>query len=72
MMKSMKMRPAAAEVARLHTDFVSVFVLDQVDRRQAVAAEALGMRPLRNTIMRGPRERRALTRVVVRGLGMEA
>jgi hypothetical protein len=43
MMKSMKMRPSAAGVARLYTDFVSVFVLDQVDRRQAAAGEALGM-----------------------------
>jgi hypothetical protein len=63
MMKTMKTRLSAAEVARLYTDFVSVIVLDQVDRWQAVVVEELGMRPgVRNTIMRGQRERRALAR----------
>jgi len=73
MMRSMKMRPAAAEVAGLYEDWVNMFVLDEVDRRQTAAVEALGMRPVvTNTIMRGLRERQALARVVVRELGIAA
>ena len=33
MMKSMRLRPAAAEVAQLYADFAGVFVLDEVDRK---------------------------------------
>ncbi len=73
MMKSMRLRPAAAEVARLYADFVGVFVLDEVDRKQAAAVEKLGMRPVvTNTVMRGPRETKSLARVVVRELGIDA
>ncbi len=73
MMKSMRLRPAAAEVARLYADFVSVFVLDEVDQKQAVLVEKLGMRPVvTNTVMRGLRERKSLARVVVRELGIDA
>ncbi len=69
MMKSMRLRPAAVEVARLYADFAGVFVLDEVDRKQAVDVEKLGMRPVvTNTVMRGLRERKALARVVVRKL----
>ena len=73
MMKSMRLRPAAAEVARLYADFVGVFVLDEVDRKQAAQVEKLGMRPVvTNTIMRGLRERKSLARVAVRELGIDA
>jgi LPPG:FO 2-phospho-L-lactate transferase len=73
MMKSMHLRPAADEVAQLYADFVSVFVLDAVDRKQATLVEKLGMRPVvTNTIMRGLRERKSLARVVVRELGIDA
>jgi LPPG:FO 2-phospho-L-lactate transferase len=73
MMKSMRARAAAAEVARLYTDFAAVFVLDEVDRKQAAEVEALGVRPaVTNTIMSGRRERIALARVVARELGIEA
>jgi LPPG:FO 2-phospho-L-lactate transferase len=69
MMKSMRLRPAAVEVARLYADFAGVFVLDEVDRKQAVDVEKLGMRPVvTNTVMRGLRERKALARVVLRKL----
>lgn len=69
MMKSMRLRPAAAEVARLYADFAGTFVLDQVDRKQAAQVKALGMRPVvTNTIMRGLRERKSLARAVVREL----
>lgn len=71
MMKSLNMRPAAAEVAKLYADFVNVFVLDEVDRKQAAAVESLGMRPVvTGTVMHGRRERKALARVVVRELGI--
>jgi LPPG:FO 2-phospho-L-lactate transferase len=73
MMKSMKLRAAASEVARLYVDFTSVFVMDEVDRKQAAQVEALDMRPVvTNTIMRGLRERKALARVVLRELGCRA
>lgn len=71
MMKSMGMRASAAEVARLYQDFAGVFILDEVDRKQAAQVEALGMRPVvTNTIMRGLRERKALARAVARELGI--
>ncbi len=73
MMKSMKIRPAAVEVAKLYADFVSLFVLDEVDSKQSAAVEELGMHPLvTGTIMHGQRERKALARVVVRELGIQS
>jgi len=72
MMRSMKMRCAAAEVACLYADFAGVFVLDEVDRKQAAELEPRGVRPVvTNTIMSGPRERKALARAVVEALGVE-
>ena len=69
MMKSMRLRPAAVEVARLYADFAGVFVLDEVDRNQAGDVEKLGMLPVvTDTVMRGLRERKALARVVAREL----
>lgn len=73
MMKSMRLRPAASEVARLYADFAGTFVLDDVDQKQAVLVEKLGMKPVvTNTIMRGLRERTSLARVVVRELGIHS
>jgi LPPG:FO 2-phospho-L-lactate transferase len=73
MMKSMRLRPSAVEVARLYADFVGVFVLDEVDQKQAALVEKLAMRPVvTNTVMRGLRERKALARVVVRQLEIES
>jgi LPPG:FO 2-phospho-L-lactate transferase len=72
MMKSMKIRPAAAEVAKLYADFVKVFVLDEVDRKQASTVQELGMHAVvTGTIMHGRRERVALARVVARELGIQ-
>jgi LPPG:FO 2-phospho-L-lactate transferase len=69
MMKSMRLRPAAAEVARLYVDFVSMFVFDEVDHKQAVEVENLGMQPVvTNTVMRGPRERKSLAKAAIRAL----
>ena len=71
MMKSMRLRPAAIEVARFYADFVGTFVLDEVDRAQSVAVEKLGIRPVvTNTVMRGLRERKSLAQVMVRELGI--
>jgi LPPG:FO 2-phospho-L-lactate transferase len=71
MMKSMQLRSSSAEVAKLYVDFIGVFVLDEVDRKQAAQVETLGMRPVvTNTIMRGLRERKALARIVVQELGV--
>jgi LPPG:FO 2-phospho-L-lactate transferase len=72
-MKSMQLRSSAAEVAKLYADFTGVFILDEVDRKQAAQVAALHMRPVvTNTIMRGLRERKSLARVVVRELGVKA
>jgi LPPG:FO 2-phospho-L-lactate transferase len=73
MMQSMQLRSSAAEVAKLYVDFCGLFVLDEIDRKQAAQVAALGMRPVvTNTVMHGLRERRALARVVVRELGIRA
>ena len=69
MMKSMRLRPAALEVARLYADFAGTFVLDEIDSRQGIEVKSFGMRPVvTNTVMRGLRERKSLARVVVREL----
>jgi LPPG:FO 2-phospho-L-lactate transferase len=71
MMKSMQLRSSAAEVAKLYEDFTGVFILDEVDRKEAAPVEALRMRAVvTNTIMRGLREKKALARAVVRELGV--
>ena len=71
MMKSMGLRSSAADVAKLYTDFCGVFILDEVDGKQAPQVAALDMRPVvTNTIMRGLREKKALSRVVCRELGI--
>ena len=73
MMRSMKMRCAAAEVACLYSDFAGTFVLDEVDRKQAAEVEPRGVRPVvTNTIMSGRRERKSLARAVTGALGVEA
>ena len=69
MMRSMRLRSAAVEVARLYADFAGAFVLDLMDRKQAAAVENCGMRAVvTNTVMRGLRERKSLARVVAREL----
>ena len=56
-------------MARLYADFVGLFVLDEIDDRQAIEVESFGMRPVvTNTVMRGLRERKSLARVVTREL----
>jgi LPPG:FO 2-phospho-L-lactate transferase len=73
MMRSMKIRCAAAEVACLYADFAGMFVLDEVDRKQGGEVESQGMRPVvTNTIMSGRRERKLLARAVTDALGVDA
>ena len=73
MMKSMRLRPAASEVARGYADIVGVFVLDEVDRKQAGLVEKLDIRPVvTNTVMLGRRERKSLARGVVCEMGIKA
>ena len=72
MMKSMRLRVAAAGVAKLYADFLGIFVLDQKDHKQSAEVRELGIRPVvTNTIMRGLRERKALARTVVRELKID-
>ena len=72
MMKSLHVKSSAAEVARLYVDFVGMFVLDEVDRKQSAQVQALDMRPVvTNTIMKGLRERKALARTVVREMRVQ-
>ena len=72
MMKSMGLRSSAADVAKLYADFCGVFILDDVDGKQASKIAALDMRPVvTNTIMRGLREKKALSRVACRELGIK-
>jgi LPPG:FO 2-phospho-L-lactate transferase len=72
MMRSMKMRCAAAEVACLYADFAGTFVLDEVDRKQAAEVESRDVRPVvTNTIMSGRRERKSLARAVMETLAVE-
>jgi LPPG:FO 2-phospho-L-lactate transferase len=73
MMKGLKMKASAFEVARLYQDFVNVFVLDELDRKQAAKVEGLGVRAVvTNTIMKGLRERKALAKAALGGVGIEA
>ena len=72
MMRGMHLTPSATEVARQYADFASIFVFDQVDAKESSQVEALSMRPVvTNTVMSGPRERKALARDVVRALEIE-
>lgn len=73
MMRSMKIRCVAAEVACLYADFAGIFVLDEVDGKQGGEVESRGLRPVvTNTIMSGRRERKLLARAVMEALGVEA
>jgi LPPG:FO 2-phospho-L-lactate transferase len=72
MMKSMGLPVAAVEVAKLYSDFLGVFVLDEQDRKQSSDVAKLGIRPVvTNTIMSGLRERKALAKTIVRELKIE-
>ncbi len=72
MMKSLRLKSSAAQVAKLYQDFLGVFVLDELDRKHAAEVEALGIRPVvTNTVMSGLRQRAALARAVVASMGIK-
>lgn len=61
MYREMGMQPSPVAVARHYGDLLNGFVMDQVDREQAPAVEALGMPVLvAQTIMRSERDRQRL------------
>jgi LPPG:FO 2-phospho-L-lactate transferase len=69
MMKSLGLRPSALQVAKLYEDFLDVLILDRADAALASAVKRLGLRAaVTNTIMSGPRARRALARAVLEAL----
>ena len=73
MMRSLRMRCAAVEVACLYKDFTGTFVVDEVDRKQAADVRELDVEPVvTNTIMSGRHERKSLARAVIGALGVEA
>ena len=73
MMKSMRSRAAAVEVASMYADFLGAFVLDEEDRRQSSDVEKLGIRPVvTNTIMRGIKERKVLAKTIVGELKIDS
>jgi LPPG:FO 2-phospho-L-lactate transferase len=70
MMASLGMTPTCAGVAEAYADFLDVLVIDEEDRELAAAVEAAGVRALvTDTIMRGPREKRALAETVLAAAG---
>src|SRR5262249_31401074 len=72
MMKSLRLKSSAVQVAKLYQDFLGVFVLDELDRKQAAEVQALGIRPVvTNTVMSGLRERSALARAVIGSMGIK-
>lgn len=71
MMRGMGMKVSARGVAELYRGLVDVFVIDRVDRQQAGAIEALGMRAVvTNTIMSGTPQKKALARAAKKALGI--
>lgn len=71
MMHGMRMKVSAGGVAELYRGLVDVFVIDRVDRQQAGAIEALGMRAVvTNTIMSGTPQKKALARAAMKALGI--
>jgi len=69
MMRSLGLRVSALGVAELYRDFLDLFVLDRVDRRQAAGIERLGMRAVvADTMMTDRRKKIALARTVLEAL----
>jgi LPPG:FO 2-phospho-L-lactate transferase len=69
MLRGLGYAVSPAGVAGLFADLLDAFVLDRVDAASAPEVEALGVRPVvADTIMRGPAEKAALARVVVRAI----
>jgi LPPG:FO 2-phospho-L-lactate transferase len=66
MMRELGLEPCAREIARHHAGTVRGLVIDAVDAGESAAIEALGLRVrAASSLMRGPRERRALAHEVL-------
>jgi LPPG:FO 2-phospho-L-lactate transferase len=73
MLESLGYEVSALGVAKLYSDIVGTFVLDEFDQHLAESVAALGMRPVvAPTLMTGPSEKRALAEVALRALEVRA
>jgi len=69
MMRSLGLRPSAAQVAELYRDFIDVFVLDQVDEPEARGIEELGIKAVStDTIMKDRQAKVSLALATLRAL----
>lgn len=67
MMMQLGHEVSAAGVARIYRDICSTFILDEIDRDQASAIDAMGMKTFAcPTIMRSLREKEQLARIILR------
>ena len=70
MLRDLKMEVSAAQVARMYSDFVDVFVVDANDKAQARIVEESGIKVMvTNTVMSGIDERMNLARSVLQVCG---
>lgn len=70
MLRDLKMEVSAAQVARMYSDFIDVFVVDASDAAQVPIVEETGIKVLvTNTVMSGVDERKNLARSVLQVCG---
>lgn len=69
MLRELGLKSSAWQVAELYRDFLDCFIMDQVDAGLAPEVEALNVRVMvRDTIMKGMKEKEALARSTVAAL----
>jgi len=70
MLQDLKMEVSAAQVARMYSDFIDIFVVDASDAAQGQAIEEPGLEVLvTNTVMSGIDEKKNLARSVLQVCG---
>jgi len=70
MLRDLKMEVSAAQVARMYSDFIDIFVVDASDAAQGQAIEETGLEVLvTNTVMSGIDEKKNLARSVLQVCG---
>ena len=70
MLRDLKMEVSAAQVARMYSDFIDIFVVDASDAAQGQAIEEPGLEVLvTNTVMSGIDEKKNLARSVLQVCG---
>lgn len=70
MLRDLKMEVSAAQVARMYSDFIDLFVVDASDAAQGLIVEETGIKVLvTNTVMSGIDERKNLARSVLQVCG---